>query len=62
METWENEIKEAVAAGEREFGRLDAHQTVKHNLMPRCAEILAEQAQSNHVEERSGAWAEGAQP
>ncbi len=44
MEKWQDELSKAVAAGEREFGPLDAHQTVRHNLIRRCEEILAEEA------------------
>ena len=44
MENWKDELAKVVAAGEREFGPLDAHQTVRHNLIRRCEEILAEEA------------------
>ncbi len=54
METWEAEIQKAVVAGEREFGQLDAHQTVKHNLIRRCEEILGESLQSTVMDEHSG--------
>ncbi len=57
METWEDEIKQAVEAGQREFGLLDAHQTVKHNLVHRCEEILAEPAPQLPIEVRPGVWA-----
>ncbi len=40
MKTWQDEVKQAVEAGEREFGPLDGHQTPKHNLVNRCEEIL----------------------
>ncbi len=55
MKTWQDEVKQAVEAGEREFGLLDAHQTVKHNLVRRCEEILTEQAQQGLMENQSGA-------
>ncbi len=61
MESWEEEIRQAVAAGEREFGRLDAHQTVRRNLVLRCEEILVEQPQSGPVEEHPGVLAGGDQ-
>ncbi len=50
----------AVITGEREFGLLDAHQTVKHSLTRRCEEILLERPQSN-LEEHLGVRAEGDQ-
>ncbi len=53
MKTWEAEIQKAVVAGEREFGQLDAHQTVRHNLIRRCEEILAEPLQSAAIDEHS---------
>ncbi len=59
MDSWHDEVREAVVAGEREFGLLDAHQTVKHNLARRCQEILAEEPQLVPVEERPGVCAEG---
>ncbi len=55
MESWEQEIRQAVAVGEREFGRLDAHQTVRRNLVRRCEEIVAEQLQLAMVEARPSA-------
>ena len=57
MEAWQEEIKQAVEAGEREFGLLDAHQTVKHNLVHRCEEILGDHAREMVREVRSGVWA-----
>lgn len=44
METWQDQAKHAVLAGEREFGPLDAHQTARNNLVHRCEEIMAEEA------------------
>jgi hypothetical protein len=54
VETWEDEVREAVAAGEREFGRLDAHQTVQHNLIRRCQEILPDQPELSPAEQGTG--------
>ncbi len=54
MKTWLDEVKQAVEAGEREFGLLDAHQTIMHNLIRRCEEILAEQRERILVENRGG--------
>ncbi len=51
MEAWKLELKRAVEAGEREFGPLDAHQTVKHNLVRRCEEILGEQSEAGPAEQ-----------
>jgi hypothetical protein len=45
VETWQDEVKRAVEAGEREFGLLNAHHTSRHNLARRCKEILDEQPQ-----------------
>ncbi len=59
MDTWKHEVSKAVEAGEREFGPLDAHQTIKRNLIHRCEEILAEQAQQGLVENQAGALAAG---
>ncbi len=59
VESWEDEVIKAVITGEREFGLLDAHQTVKHSLTRRCEEILLERPQSNLVEEHRGLRAEG---
>ncbi len=59
MDTWKHEVNNAVDAGEREFGPLDAHQTIKRNLMRRCEEILAEEAQQGPVENQAGAFATG---
>ncbi len=53
MDTWKDELKKAVEAGEREFGLLDAHQTVKRNLARRCEEILAELAQLGSLEQNA---------
>ncbi len=51
MDTWKDELQNAVEAGEREFGLLDAHQTIKRNLVRRCEEILAELAQLGSLEQ-----------
>ncbi len=59
MKTWQDEVKQAVEAGEREFGLLDAHQTVKHNLIHRCEEILTEQVPQGQTENHAGALAAG---
>ncbi len=59
MKTWEDEVVEAVAAGEREFGPLDAHQTIRHNLIKRCKEILAEAGQPDAAQEHPSILAEG---
>ncbi len=59
MEAWKEELKLVVEAGEREFGPLDAHQTVRHNLIRRCEEILAEQPEPNPAEQAAGILAEG---
>ncbi len=59
MVVWEDEINAAVAAGEREFGRLDAHQTVKHNLMRRCREIIADHAELSPAEQGATLLTEG---
>ncbi len=56
MKTWQDEVKQAVEAGEREFGLLDAHQTVRHNLVRRCEEILAEQARQGLMENQVSAF------
>lgn len=57
MGTWRDEIEQAVEAGEREFGPLDAHQTVRHNLIHRCEEILDVQALHALSEIHAGASA-----
>ncbi len=59
MDSWKNEVSIAVEAGEREFGPLDAHQTIKRNLMRRCEEIVAEQAPQGLEENQAGAFAAG---
>ncbi len=59
MKAWQDEVKQAVEAGEREFGLLDAHQTVRDNLVHRCQEILAEQVQKAQTESHSDALAAG---
>jgi len=59
METWQDEVKKAVEAGEREFGPLDAHQTLNHNLIRRCEEILAEQVWQPLTENHAGVLAVG---
>ncbi len=50
MKTWQDELAKVVEAGEREFGPLDAHQTVRHNLVRRCEEILAEETVQANLE------------
>ncbi len=59
MKTWKDEVKQAVEAGEREFGLLDAHQTLQHNLVRRCEEILAEQSARVLVQNPDGELAAG---
>ncbi len=58
MKTWEEEISESVVAGEREFGRLDSHQTVRHYLIPRCQEILG-QTEPSPAKQGTGIVTEG---
>ncbi len=57
METWQDEVEQAVKAGEREFGPLAGHQTIRHYLVHRCEEILAEQVSSGLTTNRDGALA-----
>lgn len=59
VKTWEEEVIKAAEAGEREFGFLDAHHTVKHNLERRCKEILEEELQPIFTEQEPGAWHSG---
>ncbi len=61
METWMDELKKAVEAGEREFGRLDAHQTVRHSLIRRCEEIEAEGTKSTPEVHLTDIWANDTQ-
>ena len=59
METWEIEVQQAVIAGEWEFGPLDGHQTLEHNLVRRCLELLAESSEPEPVKRRATASADG---
>ncbi len=61
MDIWKDEVKKAVVVGEREFGPLDAHQTIRHNLVRRCEEILAEELQPGCFEQRPNMWTESQQ-
>ncbi len=53
MESWEEQVQLAVAAGERKFGFLDGHQTLRRNLVRRCEELLAEEPQTEAAEHSS---------
>ncbi len=61
MDTWKDELKKALEAGEREFGLLDAHHTIKHNLVQRCEELLAEQLQPEWPQQSTRVSTEGEQ-
>ncbi len=59
MYTWKDEVKQAMEAGEREFGPLDAHHTIKRNLLRRCEEIMADQPQPVSPEQSTSVTTEG---